>query len=575
MTKHNEVLERLAKSQCLEQAIIDLEIEAGVFSNGGENLSTRNDFPCQEQKPSTGSKSRVGSSRFRKKKQQNVLGATPSLAKESSRHTVISGQSASQGVEFSDNGGHDADDDSGDGEGPLNQDIAFSATRETSQNIPNEPRYALLSVNRKLLQVPVDSATYQLAAGPLASNNNQTCLQASPNAVRVEEVVDSLSESEWDEAKYLPMEELMDFLTSAQNTAYGSDVEATTSEPSSPITIDSHCESHIFISQTVNLALCRTNAESTVRKFCIERVSITGHTQVFCAIEPCMDERNPKCKHITMEIEEGDDLSSKELPCKTQLSSLWVGDRSCDALSDRSSRWNDSVASFNFGRGRDPARSRWPHYTLFDQDGRTECPLPIELFASIQIMTDDSDVITERAPSGPEEDTGQTKQDKQEGQMVHDAGFPTYPDPRDNEYAFNLLRMIILYDIYRPPHKIELDVLIQFLSLMDKYREHVGDKALKQAKSWALLIQPSEELDQNAMPWLWIMWKLCMRSEFKKLSATIQRQSRFSFSHWQDELESKHGIKLPELILGIHVEASWNYGLSADTQCRSIGQKAS
>ncbi|KAK3933493.1 hypothetical protein QBC46DRAFT_348562 [Diplogelasinospora grovesii] len=512
MAKHSKVLERLENSGRLRQATLDLDTQADLCHDGGlpssnepaENASTPGGCPKKKCPPGSRLLPRPGRVSFRKKKRQNALEIIPSSYRESPRHAEASGHSAQQGVKHGDDGGHDADDDSGDDEEPLSQDIVNAGTRETSRNIPHEPEYVLVSTNGKLVQVPVDSAMYRSVVSPPDSENSH---------------------------------------------AYATDVETTTSEPRSPITIGSHRESHILISKTVNLALCRADARSTFRKFCTERVSITDKTQTFCVIEPCADQRRPRCRHITMEIEDGEVFAAEGLPCKIQLAFFCVGEPSSDALNDSSSRRDDSVASFSGSRCRDLARGCRRLHTVFDQDDRAECALPVELFASPQVMTDDSDATAERAPSEVEDDVDETEHDQHEEQGAHDAGFPTNPDPDDDERAFDLLRMIILDDTYKPPRNIEWEVLIRFLSLIDKYSQHVGDKPLNQAKFWASLIQPSETFDRNAVPWLWIMWKLRMGPEFRKLSSTIQRQARSPISHWQDGPENEYGIKLPELIL--------------------------
>ena len=572
------MLEGLESSGRLRQAPLELDTQEDLRHDGGlpssdalaEITSTSRDRYKKKRLPGFGQWPNFGSSRSRKKKPQNPLERIPSSSRESPRHAETSGPSAQQGVEHVDH--HDADDDSGDDEEPVSQDFANVETRETPLNIPHEPEYAIVSTNGKLVQVPIDSAMYQSAVGLLDSNNSYADHPVDSIDIRVEEVIESLTDSEWDEAKHLSIEELMDFLTSACPTAYATDVEMTTKEPRCPITIGPHRESHMFISKTVNPALCVSETGSTVRKFCIERVSVTDNRQVFCVIEPCADQRSPRCRHVTMELEDGNAIAAKGLPCMVQLTSFYIGEPSGNALEDSSSRRDDSVSSFTGSRWRDLARGGCRRHTVFDQDGRAECALPAELFGSAQIMTDDSDTRTERAPSESEDDVDEQHND----QTTHDARFPTNPDSDDDESAFNLLRMILLDDTCEPPRKVEWPVLIRFLSLIDKYSRHVGEKALKQAKLWVSLFHPSTTFDKQAVPWLWIMWKLRMGPEFKKLSSTIQRQAQSSISHWQDGPENKYGIKLPELMLSKTTQnTSHNCKLSANKQYRSTGPKTS
>ncbi|KAK0717514.1 hypothetical protein B0T26DRAFT_751558 [Lasiosphaeria miniovina] len=249
------------------------------------------------------------------------------------------------------------------------------------------------------------------------------------NAIRVEDVIASLSESEWDETRGMQMEELIEFLSThatAQPTAYATDVEiTTTSSTVPPIRLCTDRESYLLMAKPVDLALCSLEQDSTVAIFCVTEVHIT--------------------------------------------------------------------------------------------DG-------MQLFSSVQSTTDDySDAKTERAPSEAGSDGGhETESDQPRGEEdVANGGatFPMRPDAVDDERAFELLRMMAVDEAYVLPSEVEWDVLVRFLRLVDKYGQHVGEKPLAQARLWASLIPPSKTFDENAILWLWVMWKLQMIEEFWELSA--------------------------------------------------------
>jgi len=461
-------------------------------------------------------------------------------------------------VEWGSDNGHDADDDSGNDGEPLVQDISSTKNQETQGNIEDKPEYKIISTGGQLVQVPVDSEVYQSAAGILDPNFSQAHAPPVPAALRVEEVMESLSESEQNEAKSFPIDEFLDYLTSAQSTTYSTDMEGTTAgELNSPITISSHRDSHIFIAQRVNLALCRDDAVSTALRFCLERVSVTSTAQAFCVIEPCTGHRSLGCRHIVLQLEDRDVVPTGQLPCSIQLATFRVGETCASAPDDNSTYRADSVASFS-GRCRNLTRGVCRRHTIFDEDGRAGCALPVELFASPQITTDEFDAGTERASSEAEVKVDGTHHDPEEQPNHHD-GFPPNPSSDDDISAFTLLKTIVSSDdLYEPPYQIGFDQLIRFLSLIDKYSQHLGDKPRNQAKAWAARMRPSKTVDRNALPWLWVMWKLRMEQEFKSLSSTIQREARVPILQWQTGPENKHGLQLPEAILSIYIKASYN-----------------
>jgi hypothetical protein len=251
----------------------------------------------------------------------------------------------------------------------------------------------------KLFTLPADPLISRPTASPLGFNTSHIYTPADSAASRIEDATELLYESEWDETEYVPAEELMEFLTSGQSTAYATDMELTTSDPHSPIMIGSHRSSYMLIAKTVNFALCKTETKLKVPKFCIERMEVTENAQMFCAIEPCADQYSPKCNHITMVFQDKDAFEEEERTCKISLASFTVVDCFDNALYDGFSRRDSSVVTFSCTQGKGLDQRKCHRHTLFTQYLWAECALQVELAASLQIMMDDSDARTERAPS--------------------------------------------------------------------------------------------------------------------------------------------------------------------------------
>lgn len=71
-----------------------------------------------------------------------------------------------------------------------------------------EQEYVIISSNIELFQVPVNSEEHRSAAGP----ENHDIFQTSTSpSTRIEDMMESLSEAEWDDTKSLSLGELVEF----------------------------------------------------------------------------------------------------------------------------------------------------------------------------------------------------------------------------------------------------------------------------------------------------------------------------------------------------------------------------
>ncbi|PNP84306.1 hypothetical protein FNYG_02331 [Fusarium nygamai] len=98
------------------------------------------------------------------------------------------------------------------------------------------------------------------------------------------------------------------------------------------------------------------------------------------------------------------------------------------------------------------------------------------------------------------------------------------------------------------PALIDFDLLINYLKVVDKYE--LGELYLSQGLHWAIALLPtiSTSFDEDAVAWLWILWRLNMPTEFKKLSAIIAQQATRHISPEPD----RHGVEMPVSIIRMY-----------------------
>ena len=430
---------------------------------------------------------------------------------------------------------------------PLTADVA---TQDSGGVVSNAigVEYALIRRGGILLQVPVDSEVYTSAVNPYENPGGQ--LDDPPAAVRVDEAIRSMPAETWDEAKDKPFDELMDLVSSACATAYPTDAEEVRREGieedthegtdegteedtdddtekdsedstedvtnDSPITIDIQLPTDIFIADTVELGHCRGTAAAGPR-FCVRDTSLQPGDQVLWVDELCAARYRPRqCKHVSLEIEDRTALGFAVWPgAKFKLARLCrAGDASEDTLEDDSSLQNFQTILPSFSRCHH--QESCGHTKVADaENSRMRCALPIRLLACLA-----------------------------------NPGFPSQRGLADNEYAFRLLRDIMSAEAAERPPRIGWTPLVWFVALAHKYAAYVGDKPLEQARRWVTAIKPPSSFDESVIPWLWVLWKLHMIPEFKKLSVVVQQHAKAPVAFWQDGPENVFGIKLPAEITG-------------------------
>ena len=344
------------------------------------------------------------------------------------------------------------------------------------------------------------------------------------------------TETEWDHTQYRPLEELTSgFVTPAPLTPYASDsgAETETETGTETVEVDIRLPTYVLVAERMNLSLCK-NGEAAKLNVCVSTASVEG---VFCIVEPCSAERKKKCKHITLELEDGPGFA-EPTPSKIELANLRVLD---EAAGNVSSSGPSTSPSSVLRSNRQCLRDSCYHTKVFDtQINQTRCALPLKL----------SSRAVSSEISGPPEISVPPK--------LFVPKLPGPPEPPaevesgGHRYACQLLRDVMLDDTIQIPGEIELHRLVRFLALAHQDLRHMPEKLLGQARRWVSSFEPPDSFD-DVMLWLWVMWKLQMAKEFKALSSTVQRQAQNPISRrWQDGPASSFGIEFPNTILGTY-----------------------
>ncbi|KAF5693125.1 transporter hol1 [Fusarium denticulatum] len=122
-----------------------------------------------------------------------------------------------------------------------------------------------------------------------------------------------------------------------------------------------------------------------------------------------------------------------------------------------------------------------------------------------------------------------------------------HDDDGYDERALDLLQSVMTGMANRSdiPDRIELDVLVGYIKVVDKQK--LRELYLPQGFVWydVLLPNMSTSFDEDAIAWLWILWRLHMPTEFRKLSAIVAQQAIGRIGPEHD----RHGVNIPESII--------------------------
>ncbi|KAJ4864062.1 hypothetical protein T069G_00592 [Trichoderma breve] len=452
-------------------------------------------------------------------------------------------------------GDGDKNDGSADDDEESGQSTAEDEAQEIQVDDLEDTKLGLIydKEAKQLFQVPIDSPEYEQAASPPENltlsfeNNIRDSPPITQTIIRADEFADSLSEDEWQYLQFRPIEELMDAITSADCTVYPTDAETNTSiDHASEIQLQFRPRSYVFIAETVELRFCKGKKSSTL-SFCVDRISVTDTTQGFCVVQPCSVLGNAQCKHVTIDIQA---INIDILPFQIELVSYHC---MIPGLNDGSNKQSDTILMMS-----KCCHSSRRRHTVVDITGHRQKKCAYKhmiwgLVAEVTSAEEDSDAATERALSeAGNYDAPDVNHDPTEEDTISNSKLAVLFHHGGDDVVLTLLNNVMLHDVKSQiPAQVEWAVFVRFLQLSDKCSATLRDKAIKQAKTWVSNFHIPKTFDKDAVAWLWVMWKLQMVTEFKDLTALIQRQARNPVSRCLNELEDELRIELPTLLLDL------------------------
>ncbi|KAH6636910.1 hypothetical protein F5144DRAFT_200402 [Chaetomium tenue] len=557
MVNHGKTLEKIEENGRLRRAV--LEVDPQTIQILGGNAPP---IPASTKQPGNPVDFVKGFGNAIKRK----------LTRQPPKHPLNPNGSVNRATGGTGDDTYEADNESDDDcEPPARQPTAATVPAgDPCGRGPNVVEYGLILRDGKYFQVPLDSEEYNAAAGP--SGNAGLGLDHSPAAIRVDEVVESMSDKELDRAQHRPLEELMSgFVTSAPITSYPSDAETATDEPPA-VTINIRPPTYVLVAENVSLASCR-DGEGAKLSVCIADAWVEG---VFCIVEPCSAELKDKCRHITLELEDGPGFAESP-PCKIGLDGMRFLD---EAAGNVSSSGQSAPPSSVLPSTRQCFRGPCYHTKLLDaQHNRTRCALPIRLSARAVSSELAAPPVTPEPPAeagnfewwlrnADNLDVAVRRKAREVSPGSKSSRFGPSDESDDDEYVCELLQEVIQDEAAEIPDKIEWHTFVQFLVLAHKRGWQMPERPCVQARRWVSLFKPPSSFDADnnnnnnddgdddddgsgdALAWLWVMWKLQMVKEFRVLSSIVQRQARNPISHcWQAGPGSRFGIELPDTVI--------------------------
>ncbi|KAM0431397.1 hypothetical protein ACHAPT_005374 [Fusarium lateritium] len=293
----------------------------------------------------------------------------------------------------------------------------------------------------------------------------------------------------------------------------------------------------------------RTTDSETGLLLCVGRILLTEPGQTLLVQEHCQG----CCQHATLRIR-NINSPTEALPHKLTFQFM---DHHLTSSSGGEADSPTSFISISFERCK--GESLCSHTVLEGfPGGQDGCILPgVRLINICQALPDDNEwepnTATETVTSETADElfSYQATQDDEPGSShaaQDDDPFPSYPAQDDDQVAFMLLEAIrSRSDKPTIPLEAPLNVLVGFLKLTDKYG--LREPYLTHGRSWTEALLPTIPccLNKDALVWLWVLWRMQVGPEFKKLSGIIQQQAKCRV----DEDSIEHAVELPKHIVGM------------------------
>ncbi|EWY80016.1 hypothetical protein FOYG_16815 [Fusarium oxysporum NRRL 32931] len=332
-------------------------------------------------------------------------------------------------------------------------------------------------------------------------------------------------------------DDLQDFLALEMPSADESDTEPITESFS--IQIDCQRPTYAFLGN----GLDNISGNATSLPFCVWVVCDLQACQIFALQEPC----NGACKHVRLEVMDISMLQTARpytMTLRSMSYSMLLNEEAAVGTQPEL-----QLECFNMCQKKNGCR-----HTLAEGVVSPEacCVRPVTLRAWLG-----EDVVEEEAVASMED--GASDDDTISTDSTLDDDYDDN-DEDDRERALNLRQAVM--NGSNIPARIQLDALVSYIKVVDEY--DLGELYLSQALDWADALLPtiSTSFDEDAIAWLWILWRLQMPTEFKALSAIIAQQAtgRIGPKH------NRYEVEIPELIIDA-IEERRLHGLSQVRDC--------
>ncbi|KAJ6786964.1 hypothetical protein PWT90_09767 [Aphanocladium album] len=435
---------------------------------------------------------------------------------------------------------HEADDECDSDVQQMDQRGASRPSVNSELSASNIEEFGIIWEDGKFIQVTVHSSEYREARNIIANPGDIGVDDMNHlGPIRFDEALNHISREDWKNAKMKTAPELMEVaIKSACGThAHVTAAEAVTTEPMVSLNFGSQLE--LYIAPTIELDRCKTLV-STNLSFCVDDIQSFDDKQVLSAMLPCVSTGNNSCQHIAVEMEHAP-IFADSRPLRVGVSSLkLLPCPSADILDVV--RGSELLVIPLFPRCHG---LRACHHTKVQQDGTNQaaCAPRRNYFALLSEMEDLYDDSLKRTASAHSESS--------DDRNTLGTCFPKVSGTSDDTASFQLVRSVIRGEKLPDVYEIDLNRLVRFILAVEKYENIAGEAGFRQAKLWTSHLRSSTSSDDDAMTWLWVLWKLQLRDEFKQLSATVQRQAKNPLSRRQDAQASIYNATLPNEILGI------------------------
>jgi hypothetical protein len=321
---------------------------------------------------------------------------------------------------------------------------------------------------------------------------------------------------------------LEDFLALDMPSPDESDTESINETFSTPI--DCKRPTYAFVGHGIDTDQ-RISDTTTSVPFCVWIVCNLQACQIFALQDPCVG----ACEHVRLEVM---DISMLQRVFSHTMTfrSMTYG----TLLNEEAANCTQAelqLECFDLCQKKNGCR-----HTLVEGAVSPEacCVRPVTLRAWL-----DEDVVEEEAVMSTDDGASY-----QESNSVYSTVDKDHDHHDYDERGLDLLQAVMTgmpngSDI---PDRIELDLLVGYIKAVDKQK--LRELYLPQAWVWvdALLPNMSTSFDDNAIAWLWILWRLHMPTEFRKLSAIVAQQAIGRIGPEHD----RHGVGIPGSIIGTY-----------------------